>query len=119
MSLIVRRMLAHRSKCVKYFAELHLRCPRCRKPGPSVKQFLEKRRSRAYLAPPCHGIGDARNGTPQFQQGVSMKKTAATLMFAFALSLLTSGCVVPVHDGGPGQKGGNFCPPGQAKKGNC
>jgi len=48
-----------------------------------------------------------------------MKKTAVTLMFAFAMSLLTSGCVVPVADGGPGQKGGNFCPPGQAKKGNC
>ena len=48
-----------------------------------------------------------------------MKKTAATLMFAFAMSLLMSGCVVPVYEGGGGPKGGNFCPPGQAKKGNC
>lgn len=48
-----------------------------------------------------------------------MKKTAATLMFAFAMSLLMSGCVVPVYEGGGGAKGGNFCPPGQAKKGNC
>jgi hypothetical protein len=49
-----------------------------------------------------------------------MKKTAATLMFAFAVSLLMSGCVVPVYEGGGGgAKGGNFCPPGQAKKGNC
>ncbi|WP_200934315.1 hypothetical protein [Variovorax sp. Root318D1] len=48
-----------------------------------------------------------------------MKKTAATLMFAFAMSLLMSACVVPVYEGGGAQKGGNFCPPGQAKKGNC
>jgi len=48
-----------------------------------------------------------------------MKKTAVTLMFAFAASLLMTACVVPAYDAGPGQKGGNFCPPGQAKKGNC
>ncbi|MDQ0568555.1 hypothetical protein QFZ42_000389 [Variovorax paradoxus] len=50
-----------------------------------------------------------------------MKKTAATMMFAFAMSLLMSACVYHA-DPGPGQgrgQKGDFCPPGQAKKGNC
>ncbi|MDH6591192.1 putative small secreted protein [Variovorax sp. TBS-050B] len=45
-----------------------------------------------------------------------MKRTAALMIFAFAASLLASACVYNV-DPGPGR--GNFCPPGQAKKGNC
>ncbi|MDQ0589407.1 hypothetical protein QFZ47_003516 [Variovorax paradoxus] len=50
-----------------------------------------------------------------------MKKNAATVILSFAMSLLLSACVYPVVDPGPGPgagKGG-FCPPGQAKKGNC
>jgi len=47
-----------------------------------------------------------------------MKKTTAAVMFAFAMSLLMSACVYRAEPGpGPGQ--GSFCPPGQAKKGNC
>ncbi|WP_169804846.1 hypothetical protein [Variovorax paradoxus] len=46
-----------------------------------------------------------------------MKKTAATVIFSFAMTLLLSACVVA--DPGPGPGKGGFCPPGQAKKGNC
>ncbi|WPH13170.1 hypothetical protein [Variovorax paradoxus] len=46
-----------------------------------------------------------------------MKKTAATVIFSFAMTLLLSACVVV--DPGPGPGKGGFCPPGQAKKGNC
>ncbi|WP_369656489.1 hypothetical protein [Variovorax sp. V213] len=84
-----------------------------------MKQFLDKCYGAFYLGALAHGHQAARDVDSQFQQGAPMKKTAATLMFAFAISLLMSGCVVPVYEGGGGQKGGNFCPPGQAKKGNC
>ncbi|MBU6493089.1 MAG: hypothetical protein KGK15_15655 [Burkholderiales bacterium] len=54
-----------------------------------------------------------------------MKKI--TLMLMFALATLVQGCalyvpapgVVVVPDGPRGGPGNGFCPPGQAKKGNC
>lgn len=46
-----------------------------------------------------------------------------TVMLALAASVLMSACVQhhvpPRAEPGPPHKGGNFCPPGQAKKGNC
>lgn len=50
-----------------------------------------------------------------------MKKTTITVMFAIAASFLMSACVYrasPHAEPAPAHKGG-FCPPGQAKKGNC
>jgi len=51
------------------------------------------------------------------------------LLCIFTLSALLSGCAVytpsgavvvdPVGTAAPAGKGGRFCPPGQAKKGNC
>ena len=52
-----------------------------------------------------------------------MKHVIAIL--AFATTTLLSGCAVytpgaaVVVDPGPRGGGGGFCPPGQAKKGNC
>jgi hypothetical protein len=43
-----------------------------------------------------------------------MKTLIALLM---ALGLLSACVVEPEHHGH--EKGGDFCPPGQAKKGNC
>lgn len=40
---------SHLRKCVKYWAELHLRYPCWRKPNPSVKQFLDKCYGALYL----------------------------------------------------------------------
>ena len=48
-----------------------------------------------------------------------MKKLALGLM---AMAYLLAGCVAYVPQPGPAPKGGpgnNYCPPGQAKKGNC
>jgi hypothetical protein len=62
-----------------------------------------------------------KSAPDNFHQGISMKQTAATVIFAFAMSLLMSACVYRAEPGqghGRGQKG-DFCPPGQAKKGNC
>jgi len=53
-----------------------------------------------------------------------MTKSTITVMLALAASVLMSACVhhhapPPRAKPGPAHKGGNFCPPGQAKKGNC
>ena len=85
----------------------------------SVKQFLGKCYGANYLGALVDGTSSLATAHHNFNKEPPMKKTAATLMFAFAMSLLMSGCVVPVYEGGGGAKGGNFCPPGQAKKGNC
>jgi len=47
-----------------------------------------------------------------------MKLLASTFVAAFILA----GCVAYAPQPGPAPKGGpgnNYCPPGQAKKGNC
>ena len=47
-----------------------------------------------------------------------MKKLIVLLV---ALGALLSACTgqIRIHDGDGGNEGGGFCPPGQAKKGNC
>jgi hypothetical protein len=50
-----------------------------------------------------------------------MNKSTITVMLAIAMSFLMSACVyraAPHAEPASAQKGG-FCPPGQAKKGNC
>lgn len=53
-----------------------------------------------------------------------MKKSTIMLMAALAISVFLGGCAIrsSTHsraaEPAPAQKG-NFCPPGQAKKGNC
>lgn len=45
-----------------------------------------------------------------------MKKLLFSLV---AAGLVSTGCVVVPVDVGPETQSGGFCPPGQAKKGNC
>ena len=47
-----------------------------------------------------------------------MKKLIVLLV---ALGALLSACTgqIRIQDGYDGDRGGGFCPPGQAKKGNC
>ncbi len=51
-----------------------------------------------------------------------MTRSTITVMLALAASVLMSACAYyapPRAEPAPAHKGGNFCPPGQAKKGNC
>lgn len=54
-----------------------------------------------------------------------MKKSVGSVSVILVMAFILGGCAVRssrdtvVIDPKPAQKGGGFCPPGQAKKGNC
>lgn len=63
-------------------------------------------------------------GAPSFSSGPPMKVLLPLLALSFVLQACAvytpSGSVVIDPSGSPGPRGqGQFCPPGQAKKGNC
>jgi len=52
--------------------------------------------------------------------GADEMKRVKVFLIAATVAGVLGGCAVYVPDGGPqGGPGNGFCPPGQAKKGNC
>ncbi len=63
-------------------------------------------------------VDSLQHGFPWKVPGGNVKKLIVQL---FVVGALLSACTgqIRIHDDHGGNEGGGFCPPGQAKKGNC